>query len=100
MEILSPMQRKPHAHEKDEDGYEVDESSFTSYTEADVNPLMYPCGGTYQGLAHLDAEAGTREYIVWKVQNSASDGMCTVRLAEGANDDDLDVLYPLDGTGS
>ena len=37
---------------------------------------------------------------MWKVRVSAPDGMCTLRLAEGPNDNELDVLMPLDGTGS
>lgn len=94
------MQRKAHAREVDEDGYELDTSGEQSYSEADLNPLEYPCGGAHKGRAHLDAEAGTREYITWKVKVSAPDGMCTIRLAEGTDDDELDILYPLDGSGT
>lgn len=65
-----------------------------------MNPLEYPCGGALKGPVHLDAEAGTREFVTWKTRVSAADGQCTIRLAEGPDDDELDVIYPLDGTGT
>ena len=99
MELVSPMQRAPHKHvEKDETGGVLDDTKYEEYTEADLNPLAYPCGGAKAGRVHFDAEMGTKSFVSWKTLHADDAGTCILRLGESATDSEYDILYPTDGS--
>ena len=46
MKLVMPMQRyKSKVQAKDEKGEALDDSRYESYDEADINPMIAPCGG-------------------------------------------------------
>jgi len=46
---------------KDADGNEIDDAGrYEPYTDADLNPALFPCGGAKAGRIHLDAEMGSK----------------------------------------
>ena len=101
MELISPIQRYiRRGPDLDENNSELDDSRYETYTEADLNPLLYPCGGAKAGRVHFDAEMGSKAYINWRTIHPDDNGMCTLRLGESANDKDYDILYPTDGSGN
>ena len=100
MELISPIQRYiRRGPDLDENNEELDDTRYESYTEADLNPLLYPCGGAKAGRVHFDAEMSSKVYINWRTLHPDDKGMCTLRLGESANDKDYDILYPTDGSG-
>ena len=48
---------------------------------------------------HFDADVGSKAFISWRTHHPDPAGNCTLRLATSADDDVLDVMYPLDGSG-
>jgi len=62
MKIVSPMQRYySRVVPKDADGNEIDDAGrYEPYTDADLNPALFPCGGAKAGRIHLDAEMGSK----------------------------------------
>ena len=55
-----------------------------------------PCGGTSKSSVHYVATPGSRNYIAWKVVHPSLKGNCTIRLGQGADEEDFTVLIPLD----
>ena len=102
MQLISPMQRYiSRVTPKDIDGNVIDDTGkYESYTEADLNPLLAPCGGAKAGRVHFDSESGSTALISWKVYHPDDQGNCTISLGDSIDDQKYDVLYPLDGSGS
>jgi len=46
MKLVMPMQRyKSKVIAKDENGSALDDSRYETYDDADINPIVGPCGG-------------------------------------------------------
>ena len=102
MRLISPIPRRPSTIKaKDSDGNYLDDTSkYEAYKESEMNPLLQPCGGTKAGRVHFDAEQGSKAYISWRTIHPDDLGNCSLKLAEGIDDKEYDILYPLDGSGS
>jgi hypothetical protein len=94
MRLVSPMQRSTVSKHYDDD----DEGKYGSYTLADLNPNLRPCGGTKPGKIHFTAEMESKAFIAWKTMVPDETGNCTIKLSDGADDQDFEVLLPLDNT--
>ena len=67
---------------------------------ANVSALsIQPCGGTSKGFVHFVTTPGSKNYIAWKVVHPSQSGNCTLRMGQGADEDDFFVLHPLDKSG-
>lgn len=94
MRLVSPMQRGSVSKHYDDD----DEGKYQSYTAMDLNPNLRPCGGTKPGKIHFTAEMESKAFIAWKTLVPDETGNCTIKLSDGADDADFEVLLPLDNT--
>lgn len=42
-----------------------------------------PCGGIAKGSVHMLSTPGSRNFIIWKVNQPSQGGNCTVKLSRG-----------------
>ena len=49
---------------------------------------------------HYVTTPGARNYIAWKIVHPSLKGNCTIRIGEGADEDNFKVLMPLDKTAN
>ena len=94
IKLVSPMERSSYSKNYDDD----EEHKYQSYTANDLNPNMRPCGGTKPGKIHFTAEMESKAFIAWKTIVPDETGNCTIKLSDGADDSDFEVLLPLDNT--
>lgn len=74
---------------KDSEGNELDDGDrYEEYSDADLNPLLNPCGGAKAGRIHMDAEMGSKTQIQFKTIHSDPLGNCTFRIGDGLTDSD------------
>ena len=95
MKLVSPMQRSSSSKHYDD---EEEAAKYQSYTANDLNPNLRPCGGTKAGKIHFTAEMESKAFIAWKTIVPDETGNCTIKLSDGADDADFEVLLPLDNT--
>ena len=88
------MQRTPTVKKYSDD----DDLKYPPYTIKEVNHFQAPCGNAHKGRVHFDAEVGSEAWIEWEVRQEAPNGMCMLRLADAPDDQEYDLLLPLDGS--
>ena len=71
-------------------------SRKASYAGEMLNLHDQPCGGSLKGAVHFATTPGSRNFIAWKVTHSVPNGNCTIRMGTGPNENDFQVLFPLD----
>ena len=57
-----------------------------------------PCGGTRPEPIHFEANPGSKNVIGWTVIERAEQGMCTMKIGADPDGQNMQVLYPLDGS--
>ena len=90
------MQRFPTAKKYAED----DDIKYIPYKLEDVNHFQEPCGSTNRGRVHFDAEVEQVAIIEWEVKEEVADGLCILKLADGPDDQEYDILWPRDRSAS
>lgn len=91
-----PMQRyKSKVIARDDKGEEMDDSRYDTYDEADINPIVGPCGGQKKYRTHLEADSGSPLEVAWSVTTPDDFGNCTISLNDGIEDEDGHIYEPM-----